>query len=385
MIIKSILDDDLYKFTTMWAILNLFPDATAEYHFINRGKHRFNQKFISSLQQEIYNLAELSLLPEEKRWFQKKCKYLPDLYFHYLQNYHYNPEQVKFGLTEDNNLWLTIKGPWKDTVLWEVKLLAIISELYFLVDTHWDMNGQIENINHKGQILDDNDCALSEFGTRRRRNFITQDLVIQQLTKYQCLKGTSNLYFAMKYDLSPQGSFPHEWTMGNGILESLQHPDYYAMHNWAKIFNAELGSTLSDSYGLKSFLRNFNLRLAKLFNAVRNDSGDPFVFTDMMVQHYKTLGINPVSKFLIFSNALDIDKTVAIRKYCSDIIPCSFGVGTFLTNNFPTSPALNIVIKLAKINNIPCVKLSDDIGKECGDTDALKVMKYIHRGEKLCS
>jgi nicotinate phosphoribosyltransferase len=383
-IIQSMLDDDLYKFSTQWAILNLFPETIAEYHFFNRGKHRFTPAFIKALRNEIDNeFPKLALTKEEEKWFSSKCKYLPQLYFDYLRNYRYKPEQVQIALTEDNDLNLTVKGPWKETILWEVKLMSVISELYFKINTNWTMNGQIEKINEKGKILEENNCALSEFGSRRRRSYEVQDLVIRELKKYKNLTGTSNVHFAMKNDIIPQGSYPHEWVQGNAVIESLQHPDYYAMHNWSKIFNSLIGTALSETYGFKSFLRNFNIRLSKLFNGIRNDSGDPFDFVDKTVQHYTGMGIDPMSKFIIFSNALDTEKILKIKEYCSGKIKCAFGVGTFLTNDFLGSPALNMVIKLFKIDNMYTVKLSDDNGKEMGDPETLKIMKWIHRGEPL--
>jgi nicotinate phosphoribosyltransferase len=385
MIIQSMLDDDLYKFSTQWAILNLFPNVQAEYRFVNRGTQRFTPDFVKALQNEIDNeFPKLFLTKEEEKWFSSKCKYLPQLYFEYLKNYRYKPEQVQISLTEDNNLDIKIKGPWRETILWEVKLMSVISELYFRFDTNWTMDGQIEKINEKGKILEENDCTLSEFGTRRRRSHNIQNLMIQELKKYKNLAGTSNVYFARKHDISPQGSYPHEWVQGNAVIESLQHPDYYAMHNWTKIFNAEIGTALAETYGIKSFLKNFNMRLSKLFNGIRHDSGCPFNFTDLTVKHYLEMGIDPMSKFIIFSNALDTKRILEIKKYCTGKIKSAFGVGTFITNDFSTnSLPLNMVIKLYKIDTMYCTKLSDDNGKEFGETETLRIMKWIHRGEHI--
>jgi nicotinate phosphoribosyltransferase len=97
-----------------------------------------------------------------------------------------------------------------------------------------------------------------------------------------------------------------------------------------------------------------------------------------MVAHYRRLGIDPLSKTIVFSNALRADVDVPVlQAYCQGKIGCSFGIGTNLTNDFgPESPALNMVIKLTNLDGVPVVKLSDDRSKECGDRDALRVARW---------
>jgi nicotinate phosphoribosyltransferase len=262
--------------------------------------------------------------------------------------------------------------------------MAIISQLYFeIIDKNWEMDGQEILAQDKASTLTANNCSFIEFGTRRRRNLDTQDIVVREAKKYKGFTGTSNVYLSMKHNLIPKGSYPHEFIMANAILESYQHADYYAMHNWSKVFGAQLGIALTDTYGFDAFLKNFNIRFAKLFDGIRQDSGNEFEFVDKAVAHYKKLGINPMYKFIVFSNSLDVAKCIEIKKYCEGKINCSFGIGTHFSNHFTNSPALNMVIKLSEINGTPAVKLSDDKGKEMGNADAVKVMKWIHKGEKL--
>ena len=383
-IITSMLDDDNYKFTMQNAILDLFPDAVAKYRFINRGTQRFNEDFRSALVEQVEGFAYLKLTDYEYKWFKSKCPYMKSWYFEYLKNYRYNPEQVKISLTEDNNLVIDIEGKWHEAVLWEVKLMAVISQLYFeIVDRNWTMNGQEDLAKDKAFTLNGSQCNFTDFGTRRRRNFETQDIVVKTMKKAPYFMGTSNVLLAMNHSVKPIGSYAHEFIQGNAVLESLQHADYYAMHNWSKVFGAQLGIALTDTYGFDSFLKNFNVRFAKLFDGLRNDSGDPFKFVDKTISHYKKLGVNPMYKFIIFSNALNVEKCLELKKYCEGKINCSFGIGTKFSNDFDNSPALNMVIKLTEINGMPSVKLSDDKGKEIGDPDAVRVMKWIHKGEKL--
>ena len=383
-IITSMLQDDLYKFTMQCAVLDLFPNAMAKYRFINRGTQRFNEDFENALIEQISSFSDLYLTNSEYDWFKKHSSYLKPWYLDYLKNYRYNPKQVNISLSKDNNLVIDIEGKWCETVLWEVKLMAVISQLYFeIIEKNWSMDGQEERAKDKAITLTNTHCNYTDFGTRRRRNAISQDIIVRTMKSYEGFMGTSNVFLAQKYNVKAIGSYAHEWVQGNAILESLQHADYYAMNNWSKVFNAQLGITLTDTYGFDSFLGNFNIRFAKLFDGIRNDSGNEFEFVDKTVAHYKGLGINPMHKFIIFSNALTCDRCVALKNYCESKINCSFGIGTHFTNHFDNSPALNMVIKLSEINGIPAVKLSDDKGKEIGDPDAIKVMKWIHKKQPI--
>lgn len=383
-IITSMLDDDLYKFSMQNAILELFPDAMAKYRFINRGEQRFNEQLKNALIDQLENTFPfLKITDEELVWFSNRCSYLKTWYFEYLKNYRYNPKQVKVSMSNDQNLVIDIEGKWHETVLWEVKLMAIISELYFkIIDKNWTMDRQDTRASQKAKLLTANQCNFTDFGTRRRRSHETQDIIIRAMKEFGGFMGTSNVFFAMKHNIRAIGSFAHEWVQGNAILESLQHADYYAMNNWNRVFNSQLGIALTDTYGFDSFLKNFNIKFAKLFDGIRNDSGDEFSFVDKSIEHYKKLNINPLHKFIIFSNALDCNRCIALKKYCNGRINCSFGIGTRLTNHFDNSPPLNMVIKLSEINGMPAVKLSDDKGKTMGDSDAVKVMQWIYNNKE---
>jgi nicotinate phosphoribosyltransferase len=376
--IQSILDTDLYKLTMGQAILELFPEAQAEYTFINRGTERFNEKFLTQLKSEICNLSRLSLTEGELDWLRFNCSYLKPWYLEYLRSYWFDSSEVEVELTADKNLQLTIRGLWHRTVYWEVPLLALISELYYrIIDTNWTFN-KVEylwQLSRKMSIIGSN--KVSDFGTRRRRSFEAQDLVVSKLSLYPNFVGTSNVFLAYYYNTKPMGTVAHEWTMAMSVLEGLRNANYYALENWARVYKADLGTALSDTYGMEAFLRNFNLRLAKLYDGVRHDSGSSFLFIDKMVKHYMSLGINPKSKYLIFSDNLTAEKCILIEEHCQGKIQYSFGIGTNLTNDFLGSKALNIVIKMSKMNGIPVVKLSDEPGKECGDREALRVAKWV--------
>ena len=198
--------------------------------------------------------------------------------------------------------------------------------------------------------------------------------------------GTSNVYLAMKYGVKPIGTMAHEWIQGHCVLGGIRHANRYALDAWTRVYRGNLGIALTDTYGTNAFLEDFDTYLAKLFDGVRHDSGDPFRFVDKIVAHYKKLGINPRSKTIVFSDNLKPTTCIALLHYCEDNdICCSFGIGTNFTNDFPLSPlkALNMVIKLVRLNGIPVVKLSDDLGKIIGDPDMVRVIRYLYLGTPL--
>ncbi|MCQ1534938.1 nicotinate phosphoribosyltransferase [Methanosarcina sp. KYL-1] len=384
--IESILDNDLYKFTMQMAVLELFPEAEAEYRFTNRGTQRFSEGFVEELRRVIdEDISKLTLTDEEYHWLREHCPYLKPMYLEYLKNFRFRPEEVTVCLTEEKGLDMRVKGPWHSTILWEIVLMASVSELYFsTIETGWNGNGSLEAYGEKiieiGKSLEENGCLFSEFGTRRRRSFELHDHVMKALTGIKNLSGTSNVYFAKKYGLKAIGTVGHEWIMGTSALVGLRYANRFAFENWVEVYKGDLGIALTDTFGSDAFFKDFNLKLSKIYDGVRHDSGDPLVFVEKVIAHYNKMGIDPMKKVVVFSDALNAEDAIKLKKYCSGKINCSFGIGTSLTNNsefFRESPPLNMVIKLHSINGIPVVKLSDSPEKETGGRDALRVANYI--------
>ncbi len=396
-IITSLLDSDLYKFTMQQAVLELFPTANVEYRFKNRGDQRFTPDFLKELNTQIAYMALIYLSDTEYSWIQRNIPFFKPSYVEYLKNYRYNPDEVEVSLDRNNDLVLSIKGPWHSTILWEVPLMALISELYFkMIDTEWNHEaGDVYKKAHaKHSKLRNGGCVFADFGTRRRRSYNTQNEVMRGFMFYSDYAnpgfiGTSNVHFAMKYGIKPVGTMAHEWFMAISVLESLRQCNYYALQDWVRVYNADLGIALTDTFGTDAFFKNFNMRLAKLYDGVRHDSGDPVEFGEKVIAHYKKLGIDPLSKTIIFSDGLDVNKALKIQRYfdgestdgkgkiySSKKIKVAFGIGTHLTNDFDNSPALNMVIKLWSCNGVPVVKLSDTPGKVMGDKDAVRVAQW---------
>jgi nicotinate phosphoribosyltransferase len=393
-VIKSILDNDLYKFTMQLAVLELFPKTDAEYRFTSRGPQRFSIEFVEKLERIIEeDISKLTLTEEEYYWLSERCPYLKPMYLEYLKNFRFKPDEVKVCLTMEKDLDIRIKGPWHSTILWEVVLMAAVSELYFAtIEKEWKgdsengctpesvISAYEEKILEFGKALEDNNCFFSEFGTRRRRSFELHDRVIETLLRIKALAGTSNVYFAKKYGLKAIGTVGHEWIMGTSALVGLRYANRFAFENWVNVYNGDLGIALTDTFGSNAFFKDMDLKLSKIYDGLRHDSGDPYNFVDKVIEHYRKMGIDPMKKVIVFSDALDADSAIGLKKYCESKINCSFGIGTSLTNNsdfFRKSPPLNMVIKLHSVNGIPVVKLSDSPEKETGEKDALRVANYI--------
>jgi nicotinate phosphoribosyltransferase len=386
-IIKSILDTDLYKLSMNFWVLEHYSEVEVEYTFSNRDKSMiFNKDAVNEIIRQIELMSKLKLTDCEYDWMKCNLYFLPITYRQYLAAYRFNPSQVKIKLEKNGELNLNIKGKWRDCILWEVPVMAIISEVYFkIMDTDWSMDGQIEIINKKAKLLDDAGCIFTDFSTRRRRSYETEELVVSEMKKYRGFAGTSNCYLAMKYGVKALGTCAHEAIGAVAVLESLNHPNKIFMEKWTQTYKGDLGTMLPDTFGLESFLKEFSLEKAKTWDGLRHDSGDPFIFTDRVIEHYKKLKIDPMSKTIIFSNGLDPETAIEINKYCQGKIRSSFGIGTNFASDFNKisdanikSKAMNMVIKMTKCDGVPVVKLSDTPGKEIGDPKMVEIMKYIH-------
>lgn len=392
MIINSILDTDLYKLTMQNLVLHLYPDAVVKYKFNNRNKTmKFNTVFLSRLKQEIESMSTISLEKEEKEFLRNNHPELKESYINYLSNYRFNPKEVTCELDTDGNLEIDINGKWYSTILWEVPLMAVISELYFeLCDTDWIMNRQEQALlaNDKAISLSDNDCYFADFGTRRRRTHDVQSIVVGEMMFSKGFVGTSNVHLAHLHGTKAIGTMAHEFIMGVSALKGLRRANHLALTDWHNFYNGSLGVALTDTFGTDAFFNDFDLKLAKLYD-VRHDSGSPYDFTDKVISKYSSLGIDTKTKTIVFSDGLDVDEAIKLREYCEGKIKCAFGLGTSFTNDFhkvsqnSVSKPLNMVIKLYSVNDIPVVKISDSATKAIGDKDALRVAMWTFFNKPL--
>jgi len=384
-IIKSILDTDLYKITMMMAVIKKFPYAKVRYAFINRGKTKFLEGFAEELQKQVKFMEDLFLTKDEKLWLKKTCYYLDPSYLDFLYGYRYDSSEVKITQKE-GELEVTIEGFFYRTILWEVPLMAIISELYFRMTDQesFDYYKRMENNNNKMNLFRANGIRYADFGTRRRFSYGNQYEVVNQMRKTFGNKnfvGTSNVHLAHKLNTKPIGTHAHEWFMFHAAKYGYKMADKLAMENWVDVFRGDLGIALSDTFTTEVFFKSFDKKFAKLYDGIRQDSGDPIEFADKTIVHYKSLGIDPKSKTIVFSDSLDPKKAVEINEYCKDKIMCSFGIGTNFTNDVGVKP-LNMVIKMSEAKPEgedwqPTIKLSDDKGKHTGDEKEIQIAKQV--------
>ncbi|GEO08016.1 nicotinate phosphoribosyltransferase [Segetibacter aerophilus] len=382
--LSSILDNDFYKFTMQHGVVNLFPKAKARYEFINRGKHRFPDGFASQLRASVDAMAGLKLTLEEKEYLATTCPYLDPTYLDFLQGYCYNPGEVVIEQAGDN-VHIFLEGYWYRTILWEIPLLALVSELYYKMTGEQRNNDEdvIEVTKEKIEKYNTLGVTVAEFGTRRRHSYQVHKLVMQALKQYgqSSFVGSSNVHFAMINRVKPIGTHAHEWFMFHAAKYGFKMANSLGLDNWVKVYRGDLGIALSDTYTTKVFYDQFDRMFAKLFDGVRHDSGDPIEFAQQTIAHYQKLGIDPMSKTIIFSDALNYEKVARIAEFCREKIGMSFGIGTNLTNDVGLKP-MNIVIKMVEAfpdggEWTSVVKLSDERGKYTGDEKMIHLAKTI--------
>lgn len=389
-IIQSLLDNDQYCFSMSNAIFELFKEVNVAYRLIVRTppvNRNFTCFDASDLEEQIQSMGELSFSKDDIDFIEYSSPWINKWYLEYLKTFKLNPKNVKISYTEwdKQKLYVDIEGKWSDVIFFESPLMATISEIFFSNVITVDRFDQIKKAEIKGTNLYNNKCKTSEFGTRRRFSFDVQDIVVSTLKEKmkEYLVGTSNVFFARKYGLKPIGTQAHQWIMAMSALYGYGNANYKALQMWRNVFGDRLGIALSDTYGVTDFLKAFEgYRFAHMFDGTRNDSGDPFKYADRMIEFYKRLEIDPVTKSIIFSNALTDNSAVEIKKYCEGKTDCSFGIGTFFTNDIDINVIpLNMVVKMWALkhpfNNrwIYTVKLSDEPNKATGDEEEIRRCK----------
>lgn len=373
MIVQSIIDTDLYKFTTSYAYFKSFPQAQGTFVFHDRENTVYDEAFVARLNEAFADLATLSLTDEEFKFMVKNCRFIPQNYFEWLRSFHFDPSKLKVWLSEKGHLHIEATDFMYKVTLYEIAVLSTVSALRN-ESNKIDMEDVIARLKPKIELSNRERIPFSDFGTRRRFSFEVHQAVIEYIkANAYCCNGTSNCYLAMKHEMRAIGTYPHELPMFIAAVNGgPRQANYMAMEEWVKIFDGYLGIALTDTYGSEVFFKNFSKKHASLFDGVRQDSGDPIRFIDMAIKRYQELGIDPMTKTIIFSDALDFQRAAKIMKACEGRIRYSFGIGTNITNDTGYKPC-NIVMKLStcqmneKQQIRKCVKLSDVPGKAMGD------------------
>ncbi len=404
MIITSLLDTDLYKFTMMQAVLHQFPGAQVEYKFkcrnadVDRATGQARHVlalYASEIRAEIRSLCNLRFQDAELTYLQS-LRFVKSDFVDFLGLFKLNEKYITISALPSGEIDITIRGPWLHTILFEIPVLAIVNEVYFrntqklpdLVEGRKRLDLKIAQLRSDGL----GDLKIADYGTRRRFSTAWHEEVLRVLaarlgTRQSPgnaagvagqLAGTSNVLFAMKLGLTPLGTMAHEYLQACQALgPRLRDSQIYAFESWAKEYRGDLGIALSDVYGMSAFLRDFDLYFCKLFDGARHDSGDPFDWGERMIAHYVKSRVDPRTKTLIFSDSLTVPRTIELYQQFKGRCQLAFGIGTNLTNDLGYEP-LQIVIKLVRCNGQPVAKLSDSPSKDmCDDEKYLAYLRQV--------
>ena len=389
-IISSLLETDMYKFSMGQCIYNKFTSYKTTWTFKCRNKDVFfTEEMVEEIKHQIQEYCKLRFTEDELDYLEN-IKWIKGSYVDFLRIW--QPRYEDFEITTDAECGLSIeaKGSWLNTSMYEIPTLAIVNEVYFRMNYNYDelLESYKKRLDEKVNKLITGEYAMgnfSEFGLRRRLSSEAQELAVKKLCgsskefKGSNCVGTSNVYLAKKYKVTPVGTMAHEWIMCVGQGNHKHNPAYsnwYAMDAWTKEYGILNGIALTDAITTDCFLKDFQLTYATLFSGVRHDSGDPYEWGDKMIAHYESLGINPKTKLLLFSDSLDFEKASKLNAYFKDRINVAFGIGTFISNDTHV-PALNIVMKTTACNGMEVAKISDTPGK--GMCKNPEYVEYLER------
>ncbi|WP_281948134.1 nicotinate phosphoribosyltransferase [Vibrio parahaemolyticus] len=397
-IIQSALDFDVYKVNMMSAVAALYPDAMVSYKFIVRSEEDLSE-LLPEVKAEVLKLQDVRFTEDEIAYMKRVAPYLKPEFVEALRHSRFNPQSdVSFHNKTmsdgSSQLRITINGLWKETILYETIIMSIVSEVRSR--QRWS-DIPFEQFQ---TVLEDKVCYLkdelerrnitnfkfADMSTRRRFSFQAQRTMLEYLSKElpQCLTGTSNYHLARELDLTPIGTVAHEWFMGHQALVNVRDSQKIALQRWQKMFNGALGIALTDTIGIDAFLKDFDGELSNAYVGVRHDSGCPFTWGEKMIAHYESLGIDPMTKTLVFTDGLNFEQALDICEHFQGRVQVSFGIGTSLANDMgnyvndqgEAYQPLSIVIKMVTCNGSPVAKISDEPEKAmCEDIFFLMNLK----------
>ena len=375
-VLHSLLDTDAYKLHMQQAVFHRYYDVEVAAEFRCRGDDLLGI-YADAIREQVETMRDLKLQDDEYRWLSTLPFFSQD-YLAWLRDFRYDPSQVTV-INDHGKLNIRLAGPWREVIMWEVPLLAVISELvHHYRSPEISVGLALETLEHKladfADMTADIDMSafrLMDFGTRRRFSREVQQAIVQRLQQEPWFVGTSNYDLARRLNLTPVGTQSHEQISPN--LASSQRA---ALAAWLAEYPDQLGIALTDCITMDAFLRDFGPEFATRYQGLRHDSGDPLEWGEKAIAHYQKLGIDPMSKVLVFSDNLDLAKAVDLYRHFSSRVKLSFGIGTRLTCDIPQVKPLNIVIKLVECNGKPVAKLSDSPGKTiCHDKAFVRALR----------
>jgi nicotinate phosphoribosyltransferase len=386
MIIQSLLDTDLYKFTMMQVVLHQFPGSQVEYRFKCRNPGVDLRPYVDEIVDEVRQLCTLRFAEGELDYL-RSLRFIKSDFVDFLGLFQLNQKYISIAPSPKDNgeIDIVIQGPWLHTILFEIPVLAIVNEVYFrrtqlappVEEGRRRLKSKMALITGVDELAE---LHIADYGTRRRYSRLWQDEVLTTLARdfRANLAGTSNVMFARSHGLTPLGTMAHEYLQACQALgPRLRDSQTYGFEMWAKEYRGDLGIALSDVYGMDAFLRDFDLYFCKLFDGARHDSGDPLIWGERLLAHYEKNRIDPRSKTLVFSDSLTFPKVIELYRRFAGRTRLAFGVGTNLTNDLGHTP-LQIVIKMVRANGQPVAKLSDSPEKNmCEDQAYLAYLRQV--------
>ena len=392
-LITHFTDNDLYTFTCQYYVLKTYPRAEVEYSFIDRNKTVYPEGFAALLQEQVNYMKDVVITDEEIAYMTDHCVYLPLWYFTFLKGYRFNPAEVAISQDEEGHLSITVHGKWFSTIMWEMPLLSCISELMHILRgdiDRYDAALEESRARLKAEQIFGGGLVLGDMGTRRRLSFDHQEMVVRAMKEVWDSKswpgrfiGTSNVWFAMKYNCSPLGTMSHQLISFEENVSGVFECNYAVMKKFSDVFDGDNGIYLYDCFGDKVFFSNLSKRMAMMYKGLRVDSGNEEEQIEKIIAKYKELGIDPATKQVVFSNGLNIERALEIHNYCASRVLDSYGVGTFLTCDVTGCSPMNIVVKLTKGRITEkrewhdCVKLSCDLTKTLGNPEKCEYLKSL--------
>ena len=384
--ILSILDTDLYKFSTSNAYFQLYPLAEGTFKFNDRAAEVYDGSFLEEFKKAIRSLEALSLTEEEFAYVTGRVRYIHRNYWEWLRGFRFEADKIQASLDAEGHLQIEVTDLLYKVTLYEVPLLAIVAELRNrFKGIELDKQKALALLDSKLDYANEHGLVFSEFGTRRRFSSDLHDAIVAHL-KERCkvCSGTSNVYFAMKYGLTPIGTFPHEWVMFHSGVFGYKRANYLSLEDWITVYDGALGTALIDTFTTGSFLRTLTMKQAKLLDGFRQDSGDERTVGDAIIARLKEFGIDPATKVVVFSNALNFPKYKEVMDYFRGKVKVSAGIGTNITCDpgIEGYKAANIVMKLSRCRMSAkdpwekVIKISDDTGKHMGDDREFEIAAY---------
>ncbi|EHZ2750361.1 TPA: nicotinate phosphoribosyltransferase [Vibrio parahaemolyticus] len=397
-IIQSALDFDVYKVNMMSAVAALYPDAMVSYKFIVRSEEDLSE-LLQEVKAEVLKLQDVRFTEDEIAYMKRVAPYLKPEFVEALRHFRFNPQSdVSFHNKTmsdgSSQLRITINGLWKETILYETIIMSIVSEVRSR--QRWSdipfeqfqtvLEDKVRYLKAELERRNITNFKFADMSTRRRFSFQAQRTMLEYLSKElpQCLTGTSNYHLARELDLTPIGTVAHEWFMGHQALVNVRDSQKIALQRWQKMFNGALGIALTDTIGIDAFLKDFDEELSHAYVGVRHDSGCPFTWGEKMIAHYESLGIDPMTKTLVFTDGLNFEQALDICEHFQGRVQVSFGIGTSLANDMgnyvndqgEAYQPLSIVIKMVTCNGSPVAKISDEPEKAmCEDIFFLMNLK----------